>query len=104
AIITGLFFPHTLTDQCLISLYGVLSCKMVSNIPKPILKNQISLLAHSGQIKPPPLCENILRIKIAQKVAIPHRPTALSIMQIELVVGQFVTTQKFISHSSLRTE
>ena len=73
---------------------------MVSNIPKPILKNQISLLAHSGQIEPPPLFKNIMRIKIAQKVAIPHPPTALSIMQIELVVGQFVTAQKFISHSS----
>ena len=76
---------------------------MVSNIPKPILKNQISLLAHRGQIEPPPLFKNIMRIKIAQKVAIPHPPTALSIMQIELVVGQFVTAQKFISHSVRRT-
>ena len=67
---------------------------MVSNIPKPILKNQISVLTHRGQIEPPPLCENILRIKIAQKVAIPHPPIALSIMQIELVVGQFVTAPK----------
>ena len=73
---------------------------MVSNIPKPILKNQISVLAHRGQIEPPTLCENILRIKIAQKVAIPHPLTALSIMQIELVMGQFVTAQKFISHST----
>jgi hypothetical protein len=50
------------------------------------------------------LYENILRIKIAQKVAIPHRPTALSILRIELVVGQFVTAQKFISSLVLRTE
>ena len=41
-----------------------------------------------------PLCENLVRIKIVQKVAIPHRPTALSIIQIELVVGQFVTAPK----------
>ncbi|MEB3126106.1 MAG: hypothetical protein VKL00_10865 [Synechococcales bacterium] len=67
-------------------------------------KGLASLLAHSGQIKQLPLCENILRIKIAQKVAIPHPPIALSIMQIELVVGQFVTAPKFITHSVFRTE
>jgi hypothetical protein len=35
-------------------------------------------------------------------MAIPHRPTALSILRIELVVGQFVIAQKFIPHCPSR--
>ncbi|EHC10163.1 hypothetical protein FJSC11DRAFT_3700 [Fischerella thermalis JSC-11] len=50
------------------------------------------------------LYENTLKIKILQKVAIPHRPPALSILRIELVVGQFVTAQKFISSLSPKDE
>ncbi|MBD2475706.1 MULTISPECIES: hypothetical protein [Nostocaceae] len=34
-------------------------------------------------------------------MATPHRPTPLSILRIELVVGQFVAAQKFIPHCPL---